>query len=161
MLHSKGTEPLQVIEFAVGEFNKTKAYEWVFPVFDRDDHRTYNNALSKTAALDKSRKNDERKLVRFVGVPSVPCFEFWLLLHFADIQEFFHRDEIFRRLREHIPGYNKGAKKVYEATEPTLAAATQRATRLRERFNPFAGTDPYTNVDVLVEMLRSIRPLAR
>ena len=71
---------------------------------------------------------------------------------------FFERGELFHRLKEHMPDYEKGRTGVYAVTEPGLADATQRATRLRARFSAFAGTDPYTNVDEVVTMLRSIRP---
>src|SRR5208282_19663 len=68
-----GTEPLQVVDFAWQAFLQDKAYERVFAVFDRDQHPTYNNALARAAALDQSAKNDERKPVRFLAVPSVPA----------------------------------------------------------------------------------------
>ena len=160
VLHSEyGTQPRQVVDFAEEIFRETKEYDWVFAVFDRDDHLTYHDALTRAQALDMTLRNDERKSVHFVAVPSVPCFEFWLLLHFADIQAFFQRTEIVRRLKNHMPDYEKGATGVYAKTEPRLPEATDRAMRLRERFNPFSGTDPYTNVDELVTKLRSIRPV--
>ena len=87
VLHSKyGTQPRQVVDFAEDTFSETKEYDRVFAVFDRDKHQTYHDALTRAAALNGKLKNDERKLVPFVAVPSVPCFEFWLLLHFADVQ---------------------------------------------------------------------------
>jgi hypothetical protein len=92
-----------------------------------------------------------------LALPSVPCFELWLLLHFADIHAFFERTEVFRRLRTHIPGYEKGAENVYAVTESSLDQATQRAKRLQERFSAYTGTDPYTLVNEVVELLRAIR----
>ena len=47
-----GTEPRQVVDFAEHHFLKTKAYERVYAVFDRDDHRTYRDALVRAAMLD-------------------------------------------------------------------------------------------------------------
>ena len=38
ILHSVGTQPLQVVSCAEAEFQKTKQFEKVFVVFDRDDH---------------------------------------------------------------------------------------------------------------------------
>lgn len=157
VIHSPSTEPQRIVEFAEEEFKKTKAYEWVFAVFDRDDHLTYNNALSKAAALDKKLRNDERQPVRFFAVPTVPCFELWLLIHFVAVTAFFHRDEIINRLGGHIPGYEKATENIYSTTEPLLPDAMLRASQLRERFNSFTGTDPYTDLDFLVEKLRSIR----
>jgi len=35
---SLGTQPLQIIDSAISEFEKRKAYEKIFAVFDRDQH---------------------------------------------------------------------------------------------------------------------------
>jgi RloB-like protein len=154
VLHSDfGTEPRQVVDFAESKFLETREFEWVFAVFDRDDHRTYHNALARARALDKKLKNNEKRTVRFLAIPSVPCFELWLLLHFVNHQTFCHRDELLSRLRQHVPGYSKGQVGVFALTEPGVAAASARAEWLRRHFSPRSGTDPYTDVDCLVAML--------
>jgi hypothetical protein len=152
-----GTQPLQVVNYAVDTFNKTKAFEHVFAVFDRDAHATYFNALARAAALDGTLKNDEKKAVTFAAVPSVPCFELWLLLHFADIRAYFERWAIIERLQGHLPAYAKGAENMYGATEAALADAIRRAVWLQGHSNPHAGDEAYTNVDTVVTLLRSIR----
>ena len=84
-----GTTPLQVVEYAEHLFThgdelkniQPRAFEQVFAVFDRDDHLTYHNALNRAAARNKKMRNDLNIVVRFEAVPSVPCFELWLLLH--------------------------------------------------------------------------------
>jgi RloB-like protein len=161
IIPADGTQPRQVVEFAEKTFLKTKEYDLVYAVFDRDDHTTYAGAINRVPALDGKLRNDERKPVRFVAVPSVPCFELWLLLHYADIQAFHHRDEIINRLGTYIPGYVKGMGNTYATTEPFLPQAVGRAQRLVARFAPLPGTDPYTRVHELVQLLRSIRPPGR
>lgn len=152
-----GTEPRQIVDFAEQTFELTRSYERVYAVFDRDDHRTYHDALARASTLDGRLRNEERQPVRFMAVPSVPCFELWLLLHFEDVQAFWHRSETVEHLKRHIPNYEKGANGIYGLTEPYLAVASQRAQRLRARFAAHTGTDPFTNMDELVELLRSIR----
>ncbi|PYS47674.1 MAG: hypothetical protein DMG13_27340 [Acidobacteria bacterium] len=69
VMHSDyGTEPRQVVDFAVDTFKKTKEYDRVFAVFDRDEHQTYHDALTRAAALNGTLKNDERKSVPFIAV---------------------------------------------------------------------------------------------
>ena len=52
ILHSQeGTQPLQVVRSAELEFQKTKQFEKVFAVFDRDDHATYANAIAKAGMI--------------------------------------------------------------------------------------------------------------
>ncbi len=158
VLHSDlGTEPRQVVDFAERKFLETRKFEWVYAVFDRDSHRTYHEALARTAALDNKLKNTERKLVRFVAVPSVSCFELWLLLHYVNQQAFCDRHEIFRKVRQHIPAYDKGSQGTFALTEAHIATATRRAEWLRARFSPHTGTDPYTDMDLLVAKLLSVR----
>lgn len=158
VIPADGTQPLQIVECARRTFDEDgKEYDYVFSVFDRDDHITYHNALGSAAALNGKLHNDEHKPVIFLAVPSVPCFELWLLLHFDDVFAFQHRQEIFDQLRTHVRAYSKGSKGVYASLEPSLPAAVQRAGALRARFNPFSGDDPYTLVDEVVGLLRSIR----
>lgn len=127
-------------------------------MFDKDDHVAYADAIKRAVELDGKLLNDERKKTRFLAIPSVPCFELWLLLHYADIQAFNHRTTIITSLRRHITGYEKALLNVYAQTEEFLPVATERARRLVTRFEPLPGTDPYTRVHEVVELLRSIRP---
>jgi RloB-like protein len=159
VLHSAyGTQPGQIIDYAEAHFAKTKAFERVYAVFDRDSHQTYANALARAQQLDNAFKNDEGNRVRFFAVPTVPCFELWLLLHFQDVLAFADRHEVIRKLKGHYPQYDKGMAGAYAATEAKLDAATRRARHLRTMFTAAGGADPYTDVDELVEFLRAIRP---
>lgn len=155
--NADGTQPRQIVDFAEALFNETKEFDWVFAVFDRDEHPTYHDALNKAAELDRQLKNDERAEVRFVAAPSVPNFELWLLLHFEDTQAFFSRHEVIRKLKNHLVGYNKGMPNVYTLTEPILDTAIERSQRLKQRFSASSGTDPYTQVDQIVQLMKSIR----
>jgi hypothetical protein len=156
VLHSKfGTEPLQIVDFAHKQFLQSKEFECVFAVFDRDTHGTYFDALARVRVLDKKLRNDAGKFVRFFAVPSVPCFELWLLLHFQDQFAPLHHSEAIQRLKQFIPTYNKGA--TYALTEPKIEEAIKRAANLRRQYTADSGTDPYTDVDTLVARLRAIR----
>lgn len=159
-----GTEPIQVVEYAekllregcsVKRIQK-KAFERVYVVFDRDEHRSYHQALDKAAALDDKIKNDNKQAVHFHAIASVPSFELWLLLHFENIQHNIHRHEVLRRLKQHLPHYEKGGTGSYAATKIHLAEAQQRAQALAQRFNAHSGAEPYTAVHELVSTLQSL-----
>jgi hypothetical protein len=157
VLHSSyGTEPRQIVNFARDTFLQSRAFERVFAVFDRDQHNSYHDALQEASRLDGSLKNDERKPVRFMAIPSSPCFELWLLLHFADIQTYFDRQEAFKRLSREISGYSKGMDGIYKLTQPNLDVAISRATGLQNRFSAHQDGDPFTNVNIVVSLLRSL-----
>jgi hypothetical protein len=159
VLHSAlGTQPRQIVDYAEEVFRGDREFDLVYAVFDRDEHTSYHDALLRAAQLDHQLKNDFKKGVRFFAVPSVPCFELWLLIHFVEVQAFADRYEVIARVGQHIPGYAKGLKGVYGLTEARLAEAIERANRLRNQFAPESGDDPYTSVDELVAKLRSFRP---
>lgn len=160
-----GTEPIQVVQYARqlfewGDKNKgiePRAFERVYAVFDRDAHRSYFDALKLAESLDGKLRNDAKQLVAFEAIASVPSFELWLLLHFEDIQAPLHRDEVMRRLKQHLPGYEKGAGQAFAITRAHLAVATQRAERLATRFTAYDDPEPFTAIANLVTLLTKLR----
>ncbi|WP_334191075.1 RloB family protein [Noviherbaspirillum sp.] len=160
-----GTAPIQVVQYAkelfeYGDRHKNiqpRAFEQVYAVFDRDDHRSYFDALGLAESLDGILRNDAKQAVTFRAIASVPSFELWLLLHFEDIQTPMHRDEVMRRLRQHIIGYEKGAGRAFATTRERLEVATQRAERLAERFTCYTDPEPYTGIVALVKLLITLK----
>jgi hypothetical protein len=154
VLHSDlGTEPRQIVDYGESVFFEDPSFDIIYAVFDRDEHKTYHDALKRTAQLDKGLRNDFQKRIRFHAVPSVPCFELWLLLHYADVKAFMDRHEVIARLGGHIDGYAKGLEGVFGMTVGKLDDATARAGKLREMFSRDSGDDPYTSVDKIVAKL--------
>jgi hypothetical protein len=166
-----GTDSIQVVECAKEIFESgipakirpgkpipPLYFEQIFAVFDRDDHESYSNALRKAASLDGKLKNKQKQPVSFKAIPSVPCFELWLLLHYKDVQAPLHRKEVMKRLKRHFPDYDKGAKGVFAYTSDGLDIAMKRAEILAERFAPdTTEQDPYTAVFKLVTTLRKAK----
>ncbi len=160
-----GTAPLQVVKFAKELFEKgdrrkgiqPRAFEKVYAVFDRDDHQTYFDALTLATSQNGKLRNDAKKPVEFRAIASVPSFELWLLLHYEDIQAPIHRDEVMRRLKKHIPGYEKGAGGAFATTRVQLDTATQRAELLARRFTAYTAPEPFTAIADLVSLLVALR----
>ena len=162
---ANGTEPLQVVDYAERLFLEgdrakaieQRAFDRVIAVFDRDDHATYHQALGKLKALNLAHENDGREPVPFQAVASVPCFELWLLLHFEDMLAPVHRNEVYARLRTHLPGYDKGQGGHFGATRHRLDAATARATVRATLTTAYDGREPYTDMHTLVSLLMTLR----
>lgn len=135
---AEGTDSLQVVDYAEGLFLagdraraiEPLAFDRVIAVFDRDDHAGYAQALAKAKALNLKHQNDEGEDVPFQAIASVPCFELWLLLHFENIQTPIHRNEVYQRLRIHLPDYEKGQGGHFASTREKLDTATARAVTL-------------------------------
>lgn len=72
------SSPISVVEHSKERYNEEKrtgdAFDRVFCVFDKDSHASY------TRALDEVEKAKPKNI--FKAITSVPCFEYWLLLHY-------------------------------------------------------------------------------
>ena len=160
-----GTAPIQVVRYAQqlfkeGDLHKgirPKSFDQVYVVFDRDDHESYFNALDLVKSLDGKLRNEDNQTISFKAIASIPSFELWLLLHYEDIQAPIHRDEVISRLKQHIPGYEKGAGGTFATTHDRLDAATQRAQALAAKFNAYTAPEPFTAMHELVTLLTKLR----
>jgi hypothetical protein len=160
-----GTAPIQVVRYAKALFEQgdrdkriqPRAFEQIYAVFDRDDHVSYFDALTLAESFDGKLRNDNRQGVQFEAIASVPCFELWLLLHFADVLAPLHRDEVMQRLGQHLPQYAKGAQDVFARTQGQLDMAVARAQTLAAQFSARSAPAPYTGVGELVKRLTSLR----
>jgi hypothetical protein len=160
-----GTAPIQVVRYAQQLFEegdlykgiRPKSFDQVYAVFDRDEHDSYFNALSLAQSLDGKLRNDERLPIGFKAIASVPSFELWLLLHYEDIQAPIHRDDVMDRLKQHIPGYDKGAGGAFATTRDRLETASQRAQALAAKFNAYTDPEPFTALHELVMRLTMLR----
>lgn len=160
-----GTAPIQVVKYAKQLFEegdlykgiRPRSFEQVYAVFDRDDHQSYFNALDMAKSLDSKLRNDCGQPVSFRAVASVPSFELWLLLHYENIQAPIDRREVMERLKQHIPGYDKGAGGSFAITRDLLETATERAQTLAEQFNAFTDPEPFTAMNELVTLLTTLQ----
>lgn len=160
-----GTSPLKIVEYAEylfvnGDEDRNiqpRAFEQVYVVFDRDDHDSYHNALAKVVALNGKILNDAKQKVAFRAVASVPCFELWLLLHFEDVLAPLHRTEVYQRLSQYLPNYDKGQAGHFAQTRQNLAQASQRAEHLAQLTTAHNGVEPYTDMHRLVHLLTTLK----
>ena len=163
-----GTDSLTVVNYAErifinGDPHKKiacKAFDAIYAIFDRDDHQTYAQALSRAESLNGKLRNDSKSPVSFHAIPSVPCFEFWLLLHYEEVVHPIDRFEVYKRLRVHLPEYEKGGPSNFSRTRANIALAYGRAVSLAKYHTPHGGLEPYTAIPRLLDALNvSIPPL--
>ncbi len=155
-----GSNPLSILQHAKQryreEWDARDAFDKVFCVFDKDTHPQYGEALQAIAA--------QKPYGTFSAITSVPCFEYWLLLHFiyttrpyASLSSNSAGSQVLTDLRQYLPDYQKGRKSVFIELINQLVLATrnaQKALREAER----SGTDnPTTHVHELVSFMRTIK----
>jgi hypothetical protein len=153
-----GSDLLSVVDFAIETFRQEQEFDRVYCVFDRDRHTTYNTSL------DRVRRARLGKGSKIFAIPSIPCFEFWLLLHFTYTTRPFDAPagesvcaKVIEELMNHLPAYQKGDQDIFNKMQDKLDNAITTARRV-EQFHQTSGTDnPSTLVYSLVEYLRDLK----
>ena len=155
--NTAGSSPRNVVDFAVKEYNKTKDFDKVYCVIDKDNHSRYQEAL------DFVRRKKLRKGHSMYAVTSVPCFEFWILLHYKMTTQGFYRGPgsacrlVIRELKQFIPDYEKASASLFSITSSCMEYAIQNAQKVI-RHSATAGTDdPSTKIHELVLYLRQLK----
>lgn len=151
-----GSAPISVVDFALQKHRERVGYNRIFCVFDKDQHETYQSALDKIRASYRK--------IKIEAITSVPCFEFWILLHFEDAARPYEAmgnssicDQVVHDLRRYIPEYEKGMNDIFKLTYQYADEAIRRA-ELRERRCSEDGTDnPSTKVHRLIKYLLNIK----
>jgi hypothetical protein len=154
------SSPVDVFNFAKNKYQLSKQegneFDRVYCVFDKDAHSTYYDTLNAIKAFKPHDK--------IHAITSVPCFEFWLLLHFNYSTSPFNHlpgnsagNQVFRELKRFMPDYEKGACGIFKELFPSLAQAKIWAQRITDG-NTQIGTDnPSTGIHMLVDYLQRIR----
>ncbi|MCK5242593.1 RloB domain-containing protein [bacterium] len=150
-----GSDPLSVVNTAIDKLKTDSDYDRAFCVFDRDKHTTYYDAIHKIA--HNKHKN------KLMSIVSVPCFEFWLLLHFTYTTRSFDTagdasncNEVIHELRKYIPGYQKGQREQFAEMWDRRDEAIKRAKQI-EAFHETSGADnPSTEMYKVMEYLEEM-----
>ena len=155
-----GSSPLDVFNFAKHRYNEEKKagdpFDKVYCVFDKDNHDSYQQALDRIQRARPSKT--------YVAIPSVPCFEYWLLLHFTYLTRPYMpldgnsaSNQVLADLLGHYPEYRKGLDGVFEELFGNLEDAKSNASRGLIQAQEADTDNPSTYVHVLVEYLQHIK----
>ncbi|MHB1267794.1 MAG: RloB family protein [Acidithiobacillus ferriphilus] len=140
--NTKGSAPISVVECAEEKCAEPGGYDRVYCVFDRDEHESFARARSRIRSL-AGRK---RKPLPIEEAISIPCFEFWVLLHYEQTDSPSNRcDEMKDRVRRHISDYQKADAATARRLMDKLAVALNNASWLENR-GANNNNNPYTSV---------------
>lgn len=152
-----GLDPKRLVEYAIEEFNKSRDFDHVYCVFDRDKHPSFDEALNKI-------RSTTLKKATIRAITSTPCFELWLLLHFKYTTRPFGsagNDSncalVVSDLKNHIPNYEKGNSNIFSTVSDKLDTAVKNAKQLAEYHKTSGTSNPSTDVYLLVEYLESLK----
>jgi hypothetical protein len=97
-------------------------------VIDEDDRTTVHEKDARNKAIQIAKNKG------FVFVYSIPCFEFWALLHLQNTSACLSRKQCQKKLRDLMPQYNhhknKSLKLDFQMLSPHYDEAAQRAKNL-------------------------------
>ena len=138
-----GPAPISVVECAEGKCAEPGGYDQVFCVFDRDGHESFDRARDRIRSLAGRKK----KPLPIQEAISVPCFEFWVLLHFEKTDAPSVKcAAVIQRLREqHMPGYAKADAAIARKLIAQVGDALNNAAWVEGRAENNDYT-PYTSV---------------
>lgn len=144
--NTHGPAPISVVECAERKCQEVGGYDHVFCVFDRDGHESYQRARKRVQTL----ANRTKKPLPIRDVVSVPCFEFWVLLHLERTDKPFDRcADVIAHVRRHQPGYKKADTATVAQLMPRLATAIANAEWVEQRSNE-TGSDSITTVHHII-----------
>lgn len=164
---SKGTAPINVVQKVEEIIKESKDGELaeVFCVFDRDKHDSYCQALHRVEKLSKLYR---KKCDSIQAIPSIPCFEYWYLLHVQYSRQSFSNSpspckDLIKVLKENQP-FKTYAKKNKAKFYTQLAGLRENAIKNAKQVIVDATgvnetlyyEDPSTRVYLIVEALQKI-----
>ena len=141
------------------ELEEDSDWDEVHCVLDHDGRDTEIREFRTRLAAINQKSDTQVKMIL-----SVPCFEFWLLLHF----EFTDRpfvpkggrtacDDVIKKLRRHLSDYRKNNPQTFRRCHQHMNTAIQNAAQLEsERPEPPQPGPSYTNVGSLMKRLLRI-----
>jgi hypothetical protein len=153
---SCGSSPISVVNYAIRKIQEDRkqngkdSYECAYCVIDHDNHETLAEAINKASSHQKIKIN-----------LSVPCFEFWILLHFQDTDHpFKNGDAVYSAIKKHVPSYDKKSTDYTFLYEQHLREKTEHAIRCSKKIwnecqlRCDKHSNPSTQMHELVEFLK-------
>lgn len=155
-----GSDPWSIYQYAKKCISQAKKdndpYDKIYCVFDKDRHTTYQKTLDAIAAVKPKHY--------FTAAVSVPCFEYWLLLHFVSTTQPFAEagsksagDRAIDELKNYMPGYQKAQHGVFAQLAPKLDFAKANAQRALIEAKDNHTDNPTTLVHELVDYLQKLK----
>jgi RloB-like protein len=159
VLEAVAEDPTQLVERAIAKISSAGDFDAAYVVFDRDSFEDFAHAIDIANAFRSNQQPD----LRLIPIPSGPCFEVWLLLHFVDTDKKFVRTGtkspgqcVESELKKYFPLYQKSDTSLFLkiSTHERLKLANERSHRLRKACDDILSCT-FTDVDVLVGALQN------
>lgn len=149
-----GSAPRSVVDRALELFAIDPSFDCIFCVFDKDTHTTYSEAID----LVSNKKMPSGKKIK--AIKSIPCFEYWILLHFEYTCSSFvasggrsAADNVVRALKRHMPNYRKSAPDLFSSLKPHSGEARKRSAQAIAETLATGSDNPSSEIHILIDTL--------
>jgi hypothetical protein len=147
----------QLYKKDLGENGRNGCFNRVYCVFDKDEHETYHEALD---SIHTATPNGV-----YFPITSIPCFEYWLLLHFSPISSKpYYRsgtrspgENAKHDLKSHLPNYTEGDKTIYQQLRGKIDTAMKNAKKINDAAKDSDFDNPSTSIPDLIDYLRNLK----
>ncbi len=157
---TSGSSPKSVFKHAKQKYLEEKKlgekFDRVYCVFDKDGHASYDETLMQI--------RQKTPINTYFVTNSVPCFEYWLLLHFTYTTQPFavtgnksRCDCVLTKLKEHISHYDKGDKGIFSQVMQKTDDAIKNSKRAITAAEQNDTDNPSTNMHELVVYLQDLK----
>ncbi len=154
-----GSSPRSVVRYAKRRYSEEKqkgdTYDRVYCVFDKDKHHSYFQATKDCEQF--------RPTGVYSAITSVPCFEYWFLLHFeystkpcTGTSTRSACEDLIRDLQKYVKNYAKGTKDWFSKLETRIDQATSNTKQAMSAAKNANTDNPTTRMHELVEYLRQL-----
>lgn len=148
------TDPVGLVRKAQRLFKGDRDYDLVYVVCDGNP----GHLAAARALAARPLRNAAGATTRVQIIASCPSIEFWLLLHFEySARPYRDAVEVQQALRAHLPDYRKNDRDIFRKSAAGLDRACQRVQQLKAELRTTGGTDPDTDMPLLVEQFRRMQ----
>jgi len=152
------SSPKSVLSYAKAQqanaMKQGDGFDKVFCVFDKDCHESYQDTLNAIAQLKGV----------YQAIVSVPCFEYWLLLHFEYLTHPYSAIQnrsvcglVIKDLKLHLPDYEKSQNGVFKVLLDKLPDAIKSAKSVLATSERIQSDNPSTKIHELIEYLQGLK----
>lgn len=141
-IHPKKYHPSAIVDVAKKNIDR---YTKIYCVFDRDNHASFSDAVDWLSSTGVEKG--------IFDAHSVPCFEYWLLLHYKDTTADMTSSQVERLLRNYLGTYDKSKFDLgvnLDAVYGSVEIAKERAHRSLTSFHAVGGGS-YTKIFIMIK----------
>ena len=149
--------PINLYQYGENYLKKDHDFEYVFFVFDKDQHESYQRAINAISELANKRNYRNKRIKAII---SVPCFELWLMLHMCySAKPYQNADELIKDLKKEpiFQNYEKSNAAYFDAIKDKIDTAINNSEKLCKDAKDVAQQNPSTLIHEIAIVFKELQ----